>query len=75
MVGVDGAQGKEGGDWDFRVTGANLGKFGIGERAMLLRTEHGNVLWDLFAYLDEATIEKVRRALWTGRRKMEDTLC
>jgi len=34
-------------------------KFGIGERAILLQTEGGNVLWDLITYLDEATIEKV----------------
>jgi len=43
--------------------GADLGKFGIGERAILLQTERGNVLWDLFSYLDEATIEKVCLAL------------
>ncbi|MCJ1287372.1 hypothetical protein MMC26_006721 [Xylographa opegraphella] len=35
-------------------------KFGIGERAILLQTEHGNVLWDLIAFLDEATIEKIK---------------
>lgn len=37
----------------------DLRKFGIGERTILLQTEHGNVLWDLIAYLDEATIERV----------------
>lgn len=35
-------------------------KLGIGERAYLLRTEHGNVLWDCLAYLDDATIAAVR---------------
>jgi glyoxylase-like metal-dependent hydrolase (beta-lactamase superfamily II) len=31
-------------------------KAGIGERAHLLQTDHGNVLWDCIAYLDEATV-------------------
>jgi len=35
-------------------------KFGIGQRAMLLQTEHGNVLWDLIALLDEETVDFVR---------------
>ncbi|MCJ1391704.1 hypothetical protein MMC18_004569 [Xylographa bjoerkii] len=35
-------------------------KFGIGERAVLLQTEHGNVLWDLITYLDETTISKIK---------------
>lgn len=30
-------------------------KFGIGQRALLLRTPHGNVLWDCISLLDEAT--------------------
>ena len=35
-------------------------KFGIGQRAMLLQTKHGNVLWDLIALLDAETMEFVR---------------
>ncbi len=35
-------------------------KLGIGERAYLLRTERGNILWDCIAYLDEATVAGVR---------------
>jgi glyoxylase-like metal-dependent hydrolase (beta-lactamase superfamily II) len=35
-------------------------KLGIGERAHLLQTPHGNILWDLVAYLDDATIAEVR---------------
>jgi glyoxylase-like metal-dependent hydrolase (beta-lactamase superfamily II) len=35
-------------------------KLGIGERAYLLQTPGGNVLWDCVAYLDEATIAEVR---------------
>ncbi|MCJ1242885.1 hypothetical protein MMC30_000081 [Trapelia coarctata] len=35
-------------------------KFGIGERAILLQAAGGNVLWDLIAYLDEGTIEKIK---------------
>lgn len=29
--------------------------FGIGQRALLLRTPHGNILWDCIALFDEAT--------------------
>ncbi|KAF2204202.1 hypothetical protein GQ43DRAFT_460967 [Delitschia confertaspora ATCC 74209] len=32
-------------------------KCGIGERAILLQTPSGNVLWDLITYLDEETVE------------------
>ncbi len=35
-------------------------KLGIGQRAYLLRTEQGNVLWDCVSYLDEATEAEVR---------------
>jgi len=38
-------------------------KFGIGQRAMLLQTKDGNVLWDLIALLDAETIEFVRLLL------------
>lgn len=34
-------------------------KFGIGQRCILLQTEHGNVLWDLITYLDDDTIKWV----------------
>lgn len=33
--------------------------FGIGQRALLAVTGHGNVLWDPVSYLDSRTIEKV----------------
>jgi len=39
-------------------------KFGIGQRAMLLQTKDGNVLWDLIALLDARTIEFVRLPLY-----------
>ncbi len=35
-------------------------QFGIGQGARLIRTPHGNVLWDLIAYLDQGTVDKVR---------------
>ena len=35
-------------------------KLGIGQRAHLIETEHGNILWDLVAYFDDATIAAVR---------------
>ena len=34
--------------------------FAIGQRALLLRTAHGNFLWDCISLLDEATVEIVR---------------
>ncbi|KAF2001180.1 hypothetical protein P154DRAFT_173095 [Amniculicola lignicola CBS 123094] len=34
-------------------------KLGIGERCILLRTPHGNILWDLITYLDTATITRI----------------
>lgn len=35
-------------------------EFAIGQRALLLRTPDGNVLWDCLALLDDATIDVVR---------------
>jgi len=35
-------------------------EFAIGQRAMLVQTEDGNILWDSISYLDEATIDTVR---------------
>jgi hypothetical protein len=35
-------------------------KFGIGQRAILIRTPSGNVLWDLIAYLDDETITWIK---------------
>jgi hypothetical protein len=35
--------------------------FGIGERAFLIRTPAGNVLWDCIALIDEPTIEMIRQ--------------
>ena len=33
--------------------------FGIGQRALLVRTPHGNVLWDCVSLLDEAARERI----------------
>jgi len=35
-------------------------QLGIGERAILLQTESGNVLWDLVAWLDDGTADFVK---------------
>ena len=35
-------------------------KFGIGQRAILLETDEGNVLWDCIAYIDDETIETIK---------------
>jgi hypothetical protein len=36
-----------------------LPAFGIGQRAQLLRTSHGNILWDCIALIDRATVEMI----------------
>lgn len=35
-------------------------KFAIGQRSLLVRTSHGNVLWDPMSYLDDETVAQVR---------------
>ncbi|HZC05923.1 MAG TPA: MBL fold metallo-hydrolase [Ktedonobacterales bacterium] len=40
---------------------ATTPKVGIGQRAYVLRTPHGNVLWDCLAYLDDATVAAIER--------------
>jgi glyoxylase-like metal-dependent hydrolase (beta-lactamase superfamily II) len=35
-------------------------QLGIGERAILLQTGSGNVLWDLVAFIDDKTVEFIR---------------
>ncbi|KAL2400433.1 hypothetical protein ABEF95_006469 [Exophiala dermatitidis] len=34
-------------------------KFGIGQRACLIQTPHGNVLWDMVTFLDQETVDKI----------------
>ena len=34
-------------------------KFGIGQRAILIQTPNGNVLWDCITLLDQETVDKV----------------
>ncbi len=44
-----------------RLTGiVTLPKFGIGQRALLVQSPGGNVLWDCISLIDEATIQAVR---------------
>ena len=33
--------------------------FGIGQRALLVQTDAGNVLWDCIGYIDDATVERI----------------
>ena len=35
-------------------------RFGIGQRAILIRTGHGNVLWDCIGYIDQAAVGRIR---------------
>src|SRR5262249_59843285 len=37
-----------------------LPKFAIGQRALLLRTPSGNILWDCISLIDPATVEIVK---------------
>ena len=48
------------------VEGLNLGlvaaadlKIGIGQRAIFLQTEHGNVLWDMVPFISEDFVKEV----------------
>jgi hypothetical protein len=43
-------------------------KFGIGERAILIPTSHGTVMWDLLAYLDDETIRRLKAPPFNGLR-------
>lgn len=36
-------------------------EFAIGQRALLAQTADGNILWDCISYLDDATVDTVRR--------------
>jgi glyoxylase-like metal-dependent hydrolase (beta-lactamase superfamily II) len=36
-------------------------KFAIGQRAHLIETSHGNILWDCVTYLDDATIAEINQ--------------
>ena len=38
-----------------------LPPFGIGQRAFLVETPGGNVLWDCIALIDDATVQEIRR--------------
>src|SRR4051812_14213411 len=48
-------------DEEPRLTGiGTTPKFGIGQRALLVQTPGGNVLWDCISLIDDATVEAVR---------------
>lgn len=36
-------------------------RFAIGQRALLVQTDGGNLLWDAISYLDDATVRRVER--------------
>ncbi|KAL7793825.1 beta-lactamase-like protein [Trichoderma ceciliae] len=36
-------------------------RFAIGQRAILIRTPQGNILWDCISYIDAETIDRVKR--------------
>ncbi|EFJ14069.1 hypothetical protein SELMODRAFT_424000 [Selaginella moellendorffii] len=41
--------------WVFEII--TFPKFGIGQRAFLIQTQEGNILWDCISFLDDATVE------------------
>jgi hypothetical protein len=48
-------------DIDVNLTGiGTVPTFAIGQRALLVQTPNGNVLWDCVSLLDDATVEAVR---------------
>ncbi len=36
-------------------------QFGIGQRAFLVQTSHGNMLWDCISFIDQNTIDFINR--------------
>ena len=47
-------------DVDANLTGiGTVPSFAIGQRALLVQTPHGNVLWDCVSLLDDATVEAI----------------
>lgn len=47
---------------DDRVTSIHtVPRFAIGQRAILIRTPQGNILWDCISYLDAETIDKIKK--------------
>lgn len=47
-------------EYEARLTGIGTEpRFAIGQRALLVQTDAGNVLWDCISFLDDETIERV----------------
>ncbi len=47
---------------DLRLTGIGTQpSFAIGQRALVVRSPHGNVLWDCITVIDDATVDAVRK--------------
>ncbi len=44
-----------------RIVGiGSIPRFGIGQRALLVQTSAGNILWDCISLIDDATIQEIR---------------
>jgi hypothetical protein len=44
------------------LTGVGVNpSFGIGQRALLVHTPHGNILWDCIGYIDDAAVDSIQR--------------
>src|SRR3989442_9232832 len=49
-------------EYDPRLTGIGTEpSFAIGQRALLVQTDQGNVLWDCISYLDEDTVAAIQQ--------------
>jgi len=42
-------------------------EFAIGQHAKLLRTPHGNILWDCISYVDDVTVDLIRGTHFSAR--------
>lgn len=49
-------------EYEPHLTGiGTVPQFAIGQRALLIETEQGNILWDCISYLDDETVERVKQ--------------
>lgn len=48
-------------EYEFGLTGIGTKPaFGIGQRALLIQTPYGNILWDCISYIDQETVAQVK---------------
>lgn len=50
-------------------------KFGIGQRAILVQTPGGNLLWDCLSLVDDETVAALQRLGWVGGWRLASSPC